>query len=288
MKTTRTCDLHTHSIRSDGTLTPTELLAEAERCGLAAVALTDHNTVAGLPEFISAAEGLSVEAVPGIEISTDWDDTEFHLVGLYLREEHYPTVLGMLADMAARKKESNLRLIEALRADGYSLSYEAMAAAGGGQINRAHIATALVEAGYAASVSDAFHRFLDISRGYYHPPKRPHTLDMIDMLHSIGAISVLAHPLLSLSAERLDALVREAVPHGLDGMETRYATYTAEQMAISARIAREHGLLESGGSDFHGARKPDISLGSGRGMLTVPYEFLEAIRARRDEYVSKT
>ena len=289
MSDIRTCDLHTHSTSSDGTFTPTELLREAERCGLSAIALTDHNTVAGLPEFTEAAKGMAVEAVPGIEISTDWEDTEFHLVGLYLREEHYPTIYRMLADLAERKKRSNIALTEALTAAGYPLSYEALVeAAGGGQINRAHIAMALIEAGYAEDIADAFRRFLHVRNGYYCPPARPGTLDMIDMLHSMGAVSILAHPLLSVSGERLAEFLRIARSHGLDGIETHYVTYSPEEVALSQRIAEEAGLLESGGSDFHGAREPDISLGTGRGGLAVPYAFLEAIRVRRDEYVSKT
>ena len=134
----RICDLHTHSTFSDGTLTPTQLVEEAQRCGLAAVALCDHNTVAGLPEFLAAAESTPVEAIPGIEFSTDYHGTELHVLGLFLRPESYGPITELLEDFQTRKDRSNAELVEALSRAGYVLNYEAIKAkTPNGQVNRA-------------------------------------------------------------------------------------------------------------------------------------------------------
>ena len=278
------CDLHTHSTFSDGTATPEALVAEAERLGLRAIALTDHNTVDGLPSFLAAAEGKRVRAVAGIEISTDYGDTELHVVGLFLKEEQYDAIKALLDELRKNKERSNLALIERLNAAGYDLDYDELKASSpSGNINRAHVATILTQRGYTESVKEAFDTLLAKDGGFYEQPKRLPTLDVISFLNAIGVVSVLAHPLLSMDKDALCALLPEARAHGLDAIETHYSTYDEETTALATEIAREYGLLESGGSDYHAARKPDISLGVGRGTLTVPYSFLEALEKRNAE-----
>ena len=150
------CDLHTHSTFSDGTFTPTELVAAAEKLGLTAVALTDHNAVTGLSEFLEAGKDSTVETVPGVEFSTEYLGTELHILALYLKEEHFPTVTAMMEDFRIRKEQSNEDLVAALAKDGMVIDYDAVKAAAGGYINRAHIAAELARLGYSESIKAAF------------------------------------------------------------------------------------------------------------------------------------
>lgn len=275
----RTCDLHTHSTFSDGTLTPTQLVEEAQRCGLAAIALCDHNTVAGLPEFLAAAEGTPVEAVSGIEFSTDYHGTELHVLGLFLKPESYGPITDLLEDFRARKDRSNAELVEALGRAGYRLDYEAIkAGTPNGQVNRAHIAAALARQGYTATVKDAFKTLLAPEHGYYRPPERLNVFDAIRFIKSIGSVAVLAHPFLNLEEEKLRCFLPEAKLAGLDGMETLCSSYSEEITALAASIADEFELKHSGGSDFHGSNKPDIRLGKGKGNLCIPLKILEELK----------
>lgn len=279
------CDLHTHSTFSDGTFTPTELIAEAKRLDLCSVALTDHNTVAGLAEFRAAAEAGGITGVAGIEISTDYGEEEFHLLGLYLNEDAEERILAVLADMKARKRESNRRLVSALAEAGYPLDLAALEAeTPTGEINRAHIGAALFRAGYVGSIKEAFATLLSPERGFYRPPRRPETLAMIRLLHSLGVVSVIAHPYLTMQGDALRAFLTEAKDCGLDGMEVRYPLYTDEQTKEATALAEEMGLLPSGGSDFHGERKPDIAMKTGRGTLAVPAAWEAALSKRAEFY----
>ncbi len=274
-----TCDLHVHSTFSDGTLTPTQLVEEARRCGLAAVALCDHNTVAGLPEFLAAAEGTQMQAVPGIEFSTDYEGTELHVLGLFIRPDCYGPITELLEDFRARKDRSNAQLVEALGRAGYRLDYEAIkAGTPNGQVNRAHIAAALMEQGYTSSVKEAFKTLLDPKHGYYQPPERLNVFEAIRFIKSMGSVAVLAHPFLNLEEGELRRFLPTAKQYGLDGMETLYSTYSEKTSALAAEIANEFGLKQSGGSDFHGSNKPDICLGTGKGTLYIPLKILEELK----------
>lgn len=273
------CDLHTHSTFSDGTLTPTQLIEEAQRCGLAAIALCDHNTVAGLPEFLAAAEGTSVEAVPGIEFSTDYQGTELHVLGLFLRPESYGPITELLEDFRVRKDRSNAALVEALGRAGYRLDYEAIkAGTPNGQVNRAHIAAALTRQGYTATVKEAFRTLLAPEHGYYQPPERLNVFEAIRFIKSMGSVAVLAHPFLNLEEAELRRFLPEAKLAGLDGMETMYSTYSEETSILAAVLADEFGLKHSGGSDFHGSNKPEIRLGTGKGSLCILLKILEDLK----------
>ncbi len=275
------CDLHIHSNYSDGTLAPASLIEEAVGAGLSAVALTDHNTVAGLPEFLEAARGREVEAVPGIEFSTEYRGKELHILGLYIKPRHYSELTAMLADDKLRKEQSNIDLARALSAAGYKLDYDNIKArTREGFVNRAHFAAEMVALGYAQSIRDAFVRFLYPERGFYVPPVRQDAFKIIRYFKSIGAAAVLAHPFLQLDAAELRAFLHTAVPCGLDGMETLYPRYDAPTTCLAGEIADEFGILHSGGSDFHGANKPDIQIGRGTGDLAVPLEYLTNLKSR--------
>lgn len=274
-----TCDLHTHSIYSDGTWTPEALIDGAIDAGLSAIALTDHNTVDGLPRFISAAQGKEIEIVTGTEFSVDYNGTELHILGLFITPDHFDDVTELMDIVHRRKEERNRELIAALRADGYDIDYDELASATpSGRINRAHVAGALVEKGYAESIKDAFYKFLVPSAGYYKFPKMFTAREIIDFIKSIGAVPVWAHPFLSLDEPDVIKFLSET--EGLCGMECYYSTYDEGTTSKALQIAEQFGLLPSGGSDFHGARKPSISLGVGRGNLEVPYDWYLALKSK--------
>lgn len=284
----RTCDLHTHSIYSDGTLSPAELIRMAEALNLAAVALCDHNTVAGLPEFLDAAKGSPVEPVPGIEFSTDYQGTELHILGLFIAPQHYAAITEKVDEMMRRKEQSNIALVDALKAAGIPLDYAAIkAGTPNGQVNRAVIAAEMVRLGYCGTVKEAFSRWLSPKRGFFRPPQRLDAFDVIRFIKSIGAVAVLAHPFLNLDGETLRIFLKEASVAGLDAMEAYYPLFSGEETGLARRIAEEYGLLLSGGSDFHGANKPDIRMGSGKGALRVPRDVLDKLQERKAQSVGK-
>ena len=272
------CDLHTHSVFSDGTWTPTQIIMEAARQQLT-VALTDHNTVSGLPEFLSAAREMGVEAVPGIEFSTDYLQYDVHIVALFVTEAMYEPIKAYVAQGDRLKEESNRLLVENLNRAGYDISYEALAAqTPDGRINRANIAAEMVKKGYISTVKEGFSKFLRAEHGYYVPPKRPDSFETIAFIRELGAMPVLAHPLLTMSAAEARAFLERAVPCGLQAMETQYTTYDGETTATACAMAEEFGLLQSGGSDFHGDNKPGNLLGQGRGNLQIPREVYAQLR----------
>ena len=272
------CDLHIHSTFSDGTDTPTQLIDLASAAGLSAVALCDHNTVAGLPELIAAAQGREVEAVPGVEFSTEYLGTELHMLGLFIRPEHYGAVTEVLDAMLLRKEQSNRALVEALKKADIHVDYTAIKARASGNVNRALIAAEMVRLGYCGSVKEAFSKWLSPKRGYYQPPKRLDVFEAIRFIKSIGATAVLAHPFLNLDEEALRVFLKTAKECGLDAIEAHYSMFTPAQTALARQIAEDFGLKISGGSDYHGSNKPHIQIGKGQGDLRVSMELLEQLR----------
>ena len=271
------CDLHTHSVFSDGTYTPTELIAAAKELGLI-IALTDHNTADGLPEFMDAAQTMGVTAVPGVEFSTDHKGKELHLLGLFIQPEHYAAVERMVKEQNILKEICNLELIERLNQAGYLIDYAKVKARNpSGNANRAHVAAELMEQGYVSSIGEAFNTILGDNGGFYVPPARLQLIDVIQELRHIGALPVLAHPLQELTEEELRELLPAAIEAGLIGMETMHSSYTPETIALAGKIAEEFRLLPSGGRDFHGTVKPDISLGTGKGWLSIPSEIYASL-----------
>ena len=273
------CDLHTHTNHSDGSNTPVELVAMAKELDLI-IALTDHNTVTGLPEFLAEAERIGVTAIGGTELSTVYHGEEFHLLGLFIDPEKYGEVEELCREYHILKEESNIDLVNRLRDAGYSIDYASIKARNvKGNVNRAHIAAELIEAGYFGSVSEAFDRLLDEKCGYYIPPRRLELIDAIGFLTEIGALPILAHPLKDIDGDRLREMLPELIEAGLVGMETMHSSYSDEKIALSKVIAADFGLLESGGSDYHGSNKPGVKLMVGKGNLNIPasiyYKLLE-------------
>lgn len=281
------CDLHTHTNHSDGSLSPEELVLAAKEKNLI-IALTDHNTVSGLPSFLAEAERLGVVAVGGTELSTVYHGEEFHLLGLFISSEHYDKVEALCREYHLLKEESNIALVKRLADAGYVIDYaRAKERNVKGNVNRAHIAAELVDAGYFGSVREAFDRVLDEKCGYYVPPRRLELVDAIRFLREIESLPVLAHPLKDVDADYLRAMLPELIEAGLVSMETMHSSYSDEQIYISQKIAAEFDLLESGGSDFHGGVKPGIELGTGKGNLIICDEIYYSLLARQKELFSK-
>lgn len=276
------CDLHTHSNCSDGSMPPAELAAAAKKAGLSAIALTDHNTSKGLDAFLAAGESLGIETIAGCEFSTDYGEKELHIVGLFLPRSAWDPIEEYVQELRRNKHQNNLELIGRLRDAGYDITYEQAAAyTDADEINRSHIARALLDQGYVASTDEAFHTILDDHAGFYRSPKRLDAFETIRFIKQIGGTAVLAHPLRSeMNPDALRVFLPQAIECGLDAVETNYGDYTAEQTELMLAIAAEYGLLRSGGSDFHGVSKPHLALGSGTGNMVVPYAYCDALRAR--------
>ncbi len=264
------CDLHTHSNCSDGSFSPAELVRAADAIGLTAIALTDHNTTKGLRAFLDAGLHSNVQTVAGCEFSTDYQGRELHIVGLFLPEDAWDQVEVFVSQLQTAKRESNLQLIANLQAAGYQLTFaEVAATTDADAFNRAHVAQVLCTKGYVSSVKEAFQTILREEQGYYIPPKRPDAFAAVRFIRSIGGAAVLAHPFLNLDTEGLMQFLPEAKENGLDAVEVYYTEFDETMTAEIKQIAARFGLLESGGSDFHGTAKPDIALGKRRGTIFV-------------------
>lgn len=276
------CDLHTHSVYSDGTYTPKELVDSAIHIGLAAVALCDHNTADGLPEFLAAAKNKEIQAIAGAEFSVDYHQKELHLLGLFIPQSQFDAVSGLMQGVAERKKQSNRHLIASLNRAGYEIEYERIEkSTPNGKFNRAHVAAELTRKGYTESIKQAFDTLLAPEAGHYVEPKRPAFFEMIDFIKSIDAVPVLAHPFLNLTSGELEALLPLAKERGLIGMECCHSHYDKAATKEAFRFADRFKLCYSGGSDFHGENKPGVSLGFGKGCLKIPFDWVMALKSAK-------
>lgn len=270
-------DLHTHTTASDGTLTPGALVSRAKVVGLEALAITDHDTMAGVPEALAAGVALGVEVLAGIEISTDYGGTDTHVLGYGLRPDA-PELRPVLDWVQQDRRRRNARIAERMNRDGIRVSLAELEAQNpGATIGRPHFARVLVEQGLAQSVSDAFHRFLNPGKCYYLPRTYLPMAQAVEIICRSGGVAVLAHPLqYGYSTEKLRQLVSDAAGLGIVGMEIYYTGYTPQQREMLTELSREFGLFATGGSDFHGENKPQIVLGA----LNVPEQCLNELRAK--------
>lgn len=277
-------DLHTHSTASDGTLTPAEIARAAAAAGLKAVALTDHDTVAGIPEARAAAEDLALAFVPGVEISVRLERGALHIVGLFV-DEGCPALGAALDWAVAVRVDRNRRIAEKLRELRMPVDLaEVEAAAGGGVVGRPHFARAMVERGHVRSALAAFQRYLDRGKPAYISKERMDPARAMDVVRAAGGVPILAHPgQTKHTGDELEKLVAKLADLGLGGIEVHYSGVTPAESRELRRLAEKYGLVRSGGSDFHGAVKPGIALGRGPGSLRVPDDLLGPIADRAQE-----
>lgn len=278
-----TIDLHVHSNCSDGTLSPTELVQLAKQTGLTAFALTDHDNTNGLAEALLAADHLSLEVIPGIEFSTRFMDRDIHIVGLEpdWQSQDFQEQLQLYRQ---GRNQRNQKVIQKMRSDGIDISYKKMHALYGKDtiLTRAHFARYLTEHGHATTISDAFQLYLNEGGRYFVPREKITPFEVTKLIRAYHGIPILAHPFqYHFSDQELRELLRQLCQCGLIGIEVYYSTHTKEQTEYLQKLAREFDLLPSGGSDFHGLNKPDISLGIGKGTLSIPYELLNQLRQKK-------
>ena len=259
-------DLHAHSTASDGTKSPAALIAAAKAAGLSAIALTDHDTMAGVPEAAAAGEAVGMRVVPGVELSATDDDREIHLLALHVQRAN--ALDDALRTFRERRHGRAMQIVAKLNELGVSISFDdVLARAGDAAIGRPHLAKVLIDGGWARDSRDAFDRYLGAGRPAYVPKHRLSVADAIALAHSAGAIAVLAHP----GPEGRREVIERFVEHGLDGVEVRHPGHTAEDMNRLAALATYFNLLRSGGSDWHGASEGPRTLG----VMRVPASWLD-------------
>lgn len=274
-------DLHVHSTISDGTDTPSELVALAVHTGLSAFALTDHDTTSGIDEALTAAENTSLQVISGVELSTNFEKSKIHIVGLFIG--HHNTTLTHFLDAQRQSRiNRNIKMCSRFSDIGIALSYEQMTALyPDAVITRAHFADYLAKNGYVRDRNEAFARYLNPDKPCYVKRAQVDPKDAIEIIHKAGGISILAHPLLyHLDDDRLNRLLDYLCPAGIDGIEALYSTHSADDERYIKKLADERKLLISGGSDYHGKNKPGISLGTGMGDLLVPESVLDGLWKR--------
>ena len=266
-------DLHTHSVASDGRLTPTNLVRLASERGLSAIGLTDHDTTTGLAEAEAAGSTVNVMVVPGVELSSTVDGREAHILG-YFVDRNNERFQEALADFVAQRYERVDRMIAKLGETGIALDRDrVLANAGSGSIGRPAIGWVLIEMGLATDMADAFNKFLSSGRPGYVPRRKLHPEDAIALILEAGGAPVLAHPYSTGDPARMAVRLKDA---GLVGFETWYGEYTAERRAALLAIATANGLIPTGGSDFHAPGfKEGRELGSVPG---IPWETIERLR----------
>ncbi|MFP4393416.1 MAG: PHP domain-containing protein [Desulfohalobiaceae bacterium] len=275
-------DLHTHSSASDGTLSPAELVQEAKKTGLKALALTDHDTTHGLQEARQAGQEQDLEVIPGCELSVEFRQGQLHILGLWLPWE--PKQLKQTLENLRNKRHSrNEKILTKLRELGLDLEYaQVKELAGEASIGRPHIARILMEKGYVDSIQEAFDTYIGPLGAAYVPKDKLGPAEAIQVLRQEQATVILAHPYtLELSLPELAQEVKTFMQMGLEGLEVFYPDHTPEQVRDYLQLARDMGLLLSGGTDFHGSVKPDIRLGVGRGDLELPYSLLQELKQKR-------
>jgi predicted metal-dependent phosphoesterase TrpH len=279
-------DLHCHSTESDGAVTPAGLVELAVAGGLSAMALTDHDTVSGIDAFLAAGQGRLLRTVPGVEIACQGDGSAImHLVGLWV-DHRNPDLLRLLEGIRVGRQRRNLCLVDRLRRLGCPLELrEVEALAGGAVVGRPHFAQALMRGGFCRSHRDAFDRFLGRGRPGYVQREITPVAEALRVLSAAGAVCIWAHPLMgnSVTGAYLRRTVERLRPLGLDGIEVYYADYGPTETRNAKEHAEALGLLQSGGTDFHGTNVPGIALGVGRGGLATPDSLLPPLEQRARE-----
>lgn len=274
-------DLHTHSLMSDGSMTPAEVVREAKKAGLAAIALSDHDTVDGVKEAVAEGERIGVEVVPAIEFSVQ-SETETHILGYYIDIEN-PKLKEMLKKVVETRRFRNRETCRKLNELGFDVTLaEAEAIAPNDFIGRAHFARLLMDKGYTESVSEGFKLYLENGKYAYCGKQTMTDEEAVRLIKECGGVACVAHlHLTKKSDEELRAFLIRLKDCGLDGVEGYYTEYTPEMQVKYQALAAELGLIISGGTDFHAQMKPHISIGTGLGNLKIPYSVLETIKSHK-------
>lgn len=277
-------DLHAHTTCSDGSLTPSEMVELAAKSGLAAVAITDHDSVTGIDEALDAGRRFGIRVVPGLELSTKHKNRSVHLVGLF-PDTRSEALQKMMQDIVDARKTRNRKMFERLAELNYPVDPSACGAGDDTVVTRGLVGQLLVEAGYFKTVQETFDVLLNRGKPAYLPKWSPEAADGIRLLHEAGATVFIAHyhKIYKNDLQASRQAAEELLLAGADGLEVRYSDFTEAEQCVAEELAEQYRCLRSGGSDFHGKIKPGLALGSGYGSLRVPYVFLEKIDEFRRE-----
>ncbi len=277
-------DLHTHTHISDGTDSPKELVQKAAGLGLTAIAITDHDTMAGLPEAEAEGKKLGIEVVRGCELSVESDRGEVHILGLWI-DQDATELEKSLAFLRQKRLERNAIIVTRLQNMGLNISLEdVINTAQGETVGRPHIAMVLMHKGYVSSVREAFARYLGTKGKVYAPRELLPMPEAMQALKKVNAIISLAHPgLISCEDTWLDTYVGKLCEHGLDAIEAYHSEHSPSTRQKCLALAQKYHLLVSGGSDYHGHVKPHIHLGVGKGDLRIPYSIMQQLKAKHAE-----
>ncbi len=276
-------DLHVHTTASDGTMSPEQVVKLAKQIGLKAIAITDHDTTKGLKEAALAGDKYNIEVIPGCELSVEYPKGQMHIVGLFLpiKPKHLNSELEYLRN---KRHSRNKDIIKKLNQAGVNISYEDVLdiVEPGASVGRPHIARVLVKKGVVKDIKEAFSRYIGPDGIAYVPKTKFTPQKAISILKKEGAIVILAHPFsLNLDFDELRQEIKNLKLMGLDGMEVYYSEHNPYQIQGYLKLCNEMDLLVSGGSDFHGTVKKDISLGTGKGNLKIPYILLDTMKKYR-------
>ncbi len=271
-------DLHIHSTCSDGTLSPKQIAAQAEALGLYGFSLTDHDTMEGIPSILSSDLDPRIHFIPGIEISCDTSRHEIHILG-YGVSCTSKALNDRLASIRKGRLERNLKMISLFQKDGYPVTLEKLQGKNPDTvITRAHFARVLQEEGICKTKDQAFRKYLGENCRYFVPKPFLAPEEALSLIRAAGGIPVLAHPFqYHYSNDEIRRLIEHLKNNGLMGLEVYHSTHHIGQITKLREWAKEYSLLETGGSDFHGANKPDIELGTGRGSLHVPDHLIDQL-----------
>ena len=280
-------DLHTHSLCSDGAQVPTEVVRTAAEAGLAAIALSDHDCIDGVQEAMDAGKALGVEVIPAVELSAQ-SDTELHILGYFI-DIHNKKLQDMMAYALQVRDERQEEVCRKLNEQGFDITMDELREEANGKVLcRAHFAKIMVRKGYAESVKDAFNRYLSVGCYAYSNRQALTGPEAVSLIREAGGIAVAAHlHLIKMPDDELKEYLKSLIPYGLDGIEGYYTDYTPDMETRYRAMAEELGLVISGGTDYHGANKPHISIGKGKGDLEIPYSVLDGLRARHAEIYGK-
>ena len=276
-------DLHVHSNASDGSCTPAELLKIASEKQLAAIALTDHDTVSGIEEFLRESARYDLDAVPGLEVSVLYKDSAIHITGLFIDHKNQP-LMELLGEVRENRDKRNELIIGKLQELGYEITLdEVLGVASGESIGRPHFAKILVEKGYFSYPQEVFDKCLKKGMSGYCPRMLPDPERAIKLIHEAGGMAFWAHPVhrADENLSYVESVLNVFVKLGLDGIEAYYSTFTREQQEMLLRVAEKYNLAVSGGSDFHGENMPGVEMGSGFGGLAVPFSIYGGILGKR-------